>query len=179
MFKTSLRSSDSTWLELAGCRSLIFVFIKSTAVIPGRDLIHAVATTEHPWLKYRGQLTSGRNPVRPLVSICWPTLLSIWVTRVFVAYRAERAGHSLQTCTDALSARGFDLVVNRFSQQIQQLVLLPGLLCKNAGGSGRHLTIQPLFSCPWYTVKPAAATCMLLYRTGLQAGRQARSSFPA
>ena len=59
MFTTSLRSSDSTRLELAGCRSLIFVFPKSTAVIPGRDLIHAVATTEHAWLKYRGQLISG------------------------------------------------------------------------------------------------------------------------
>jgi len=35
----------------------------------------------------------------------------------------SRVGRSLSaTLHDALSARGFDLVVNRFSQQIQQLV---------------------------------------------------------
>ena len=85
----------------------------------------------------------------------------VYESRESVAYWAERAGHSLQPCTDALSARGFDLDVNRFSSQIQQLVPLPGLICKNARGSGRHLTIQPLFSCPWYTVKPADATCIM------------------
>jgi len=90
-----------------------------------------------------------------------------WVMRVFVAPSGP-----VTHCNphEALSARGFDLVVNRISQQIQQLVPLPGILYKNAGGSRRHLTIQPLFSCPCQdTVKPAVATCIM--NAAIQEGR--------
>ena len=67
MFKTSLRSSDSTWLELAGCRSLILAphsqtageisgispaMPQSTAVLPSPDMIHAVATAGDARLKW-------------------------------------------------------------------------------------------------------------------------------
>jgi len=91
-------------------------------------------------LKYTNQLTSKKNPVRPLELLA---NTSEYISQTSLCHLSSLAGRSLTaTLNDALSARGFDLVVNRISQQIQQLVPLPGLLCKNAGGSRRHLTRQ-------------------------------------